>query len=281
MRGGGLVVEGMVARLHLRGRPVGARQVQALVLGVAGAAQPAVRDLLLGPAAGVAVPDRVPVVERLGAAGLHGRLARRRPGVLRALREAGGDPADRVRHRPVRGGRGRGEHGERQGGDADQGDHGGLATNGHRGGLLHEVHQVRRVRGGGAKAEVGGRDAGAAVPPPVNGAGGHPNPPCEQHASRAEQRIRGPEADPGDPYGRVKTGLSGGTGSRAEIGHRGPGERVLGVWRAPPGAPVVGVGERGHRSSGSAKASMRALAGRASDTVSRGSSAQMNLPSAV
>ncbi len=180
----GLVVEGVAARPH-RGRgPVAPGQVQALVLRAVGTAQLAVRDACFGLPSRVAVPYAVPVVERLGATGLHGRLARRGLRALRPLGEAGRDPADRVRHRTVRGGRARGEHGERERRDAGQRDPGGFTTNAHRGGLLHQLCRAR-ARG---SAVVGGRTQTTA-PSPRERRQRPAAPPDEKHASPAEQRI--------------------------------------------------------------------------------------------
>ncbi len=133
VRGRRPVAEGVLARGQLRPRPVGARQVQSLVLVAAGAAQLAVRDDPAVAPGGVTDVDLVPVVERLGAAGRDHGLAGGRARMLGPLGETRGHSADGIRHGAVRHGGCGGQRGERERGEAEQGYPQGGVTHAHGG----------------------------------------------------------------------------------------------------------------------------------------------------
>ncbi|MCO5612340.1 hypothetical protein L7F22_066607, partial [Adiantum nelumboides] len=83
------------------GRPVGARQVEALILDPPAAAELAIGNDLAVAAGSVGLVHLIPVIEGLGSTQRHRRLASRRRGPLRILQVAVVDTADRVLHAPM------------------------------------------------------------------------------------------------------------------------------------------------------------------------------------
>ncbi|MCO5612342.1 hypothetical protein L7F22_066609 [Adiantum nelumboides] len=99
VRGGGPVEEcvGDVGRQG-GGRPVGARQIEALILDPPTAAELAIGNDLAVAASSVGLVHLIPIIEGLCSTQRHRRLASRRRGLLRILQVAVVDAADRVLH---------------------------------------------------------------------------------------------------------------------------------------------------------------------------------------
>ena len=158
VRGGDPEADGGLPGLHRGGRPVGAGPVQRPVLVAVGGAQVAVGDDRPALAVGVGDVDLVPVVQRLGAAVGDEVLADLGPGVLRAFRVAGGDPADGGAERAVRAGRAGGEaRRSTRAGGADRAQAAAALRRSDMGGLLvvRAVMRCGRREGGTPSIEIG------------------------------------------------------------------------------------------------------------------------------